>query len=172
MPRSMVYVIGYPGSGKTTALSKAITSPVANERDKPFKHIVYADGAIQLGASRAAFGGTDALPMNVQPAVLKWLPTSPEELIIAEGDRLGNTSFFQALGNLGVPLRIVLIDVTPLQARYRAWLRGHAFNEQWLAGRITKVDNLRRRWFYDIELVDGVKHADAVAEDLRTILYG
>ena len=172
MPRSMVYVIGYPGSGKTTALGKAITSPVATERVKPFKHIVYADGAIQLGASRPAFGGTDALPLNVQPAVLKWLPTSPEELIIAEGDRLGNTSFFQALGNLGVPLRIVLIDVTPLQARHRAWLRGHAFNEQWLAGRITKVDNLRRRWASHLELVNGVPRMEDVAEELRAIVYG
>jgi hypothetical protein len=169
---NMVYVIGYPGSGKTTAVARAITSPMIAEHVKPFKHIVYADGIVQLGANRAAFSGTDALPLNVQPAVLKWLPAAPEELIIAEGDRLGNDSFFRAVVNLGFALNIVLIDVTPLKAGYRTWLRGHDFDDRFWSGRITKVNNLKRRWNDRIHSIDGSQCMDDVASELQSIVYG
>jgi len=183
--KGVVYVIGYPGSGKTTAIGKAITAPVVAEHAKPFKHIVYDDGVVQLGANRAMFSGTDALPMNVQPSVLAWFRRASEvmtsergqslygeKLIIGEGDRLGNNSFFQTLDYLGVPLRIVLIDVTPLQARYRTWLRGHDFDGRFWAGRITKVDNLKRLWSNRIELIDGSQCMDGVALELHSVIYG
>jgi len=173
MPASgLVYVIGYPGSGKSTALALALQAPITAVHKTPFAHIAYADGTVQLGANRAAFSGTDALPLNVQPTVLKWLPSAPGRVIVAEGDRLGNDKFFRAVVGLGMCLRIVLIGVTELQARYRSWKRGHDFDGRFFRGRTTKVDNLERRWRNCMTSVDGTQPPEAVAADVRAALYG
>ena len=168
----LYYVIGYPASGKTTALGSAITARVATEHTKPFKHIAYEDGTVQIGARRTQFGGTDALPFNVQPKVLKWLPEAEASVIVGEGDRLCNDKFFNAVVEMGMPLKIVHIEVPELIARYRAWARRYELNESWLKSRRTKVDRVVRTWQNYVTRIDGRRDACAVANDLRHCIYG
>jgi len=168
---SLFYLIGYPASGKTTALGSAITASVVAEHTKPFKHIIYEDGTVQIGAKRALFGGTDALPLNVQPRVLKWLPEAQASVIVGEGDRLCNNKFFNAVVEMGMPLKIVHIEVPELLARYRAWKRGHELDEVWFKGRRTKVDRVARAWEKYVTRIDGRRDAWMVGRDLKDCIY-
>ena len=155
----LVYVVGYPGSGKTTAVRGALhevngEKPIRVER-KPFAHTIYPSGLVELGCEKDIYGGTDALPLNVQPKVVKWMKDVDIPVIVAEGDRLDNRKFFnEACGyNETFPdelqcddryLCFVHIKCPELTARTRAWERGSRFNESWLKGRISKVDSLVR----------------------------
>jgi hypothetical protein len=145
----LVYLIGEPGIGKTT-LMKAITAQLGGpvvEQNKPVHHLVYARNTIQLGRDRPDFGGTDALPMNVQPQVVEFLRSKPAHLILGEGDRLTNRKFFMEVGRF-LDLRVVwLVDMngSGIAERRRA-ARAHAVgkvqDEQWVRSRITKVRGL------------------------------
>ena len=152
--KKLTYLIGYPGSGKSTAMKSLLYGPFARE-SKPFKHIIYKSGAVQIGDIREEYSGTDALPMNVQPVVIEWLRETEYKNIYAEGDRLGNDKFFRAVLEAGFELDIILIDITELGSRYRVVQRsGREFNDAWFRGRLTKVDNLRKNWRKYIKVVD------------------
>ena len=68
MAREMVYVIGAPGVGKSTSVKRALPPPMM-EYGSPFAHAVMRGGTM-LGVLREPFGGTDALPLDVQPRVI------------------------------------------------------------------------------------------------------
>ena len=153
----LVYVVGYPGSGKTTAMQKAIGLADGFEHDRllqtePFAHTVYASGIVELGRQRTTYGGTDALPLNAQPVVEQWLSEIDVPVIVAEGDRLANRKFFNAACGYNEMnqecdsryLCFVHIKCPEIIARKRAWERGSRFNEAWLKGRISKVNSLVR----------------------------
>lgn len=145
--KRLLYIIGYPGAGKTSALREALDgAPEPDRIDKPFWHKIYP-GGIVLGRDRAGgFGGTDALPMNVQPAVLQFMAGLPAEtVVVAEGDRLGNDSFFTALG-AGWSIDVALLQVPRGTAAGRRMQRGSQMNPIWIRGRETKVDRLADRW--------------------------
>ena len=65
-----VYIIGYPASGKTTAVLSALNNLDPQLVVQPFKHMVYGDDITQLGYNRETYGGTDGLAFNVQPKVI------------------------------------------------------------------------------------------------------
>ena len=153
----LVYVVGYPGSGKTTAMQKAIGMEDVLEQDGlvqtvPFVHTVYPSGIVELGRQRDTYGGTDSLALNAQPVVEKWLSEIDVPVVVAEGDRLANRKFFDAACEYNNELQeclsrylcFVHIKCPELTARKRAWERGSRFNESWLKGRISKVDSLVR----------------------------
>ena len=52
----LVYVIGFPGCGKTTAMALALGSGGTEVYNKPFKHLLYTDGLVQLGMTREDYG--------------------------------------------------------------------------------------------------------------------
>jgi hypothetical protein len=174
--RNLLYVVGYPGSGKTTAVSTALGDEIVSVEREPFAHTVYAASIVELGFRRESFGGTDCLAMGVQPKVTQWLlGDAPAKLygcsmVIGEGDRLGNGKFFQSVYNMGWRLTLVHLALPEVSARQRAWERGSRFNESWLKGRISKVDNLvsgDRLAFYRI---DAMQPAETVGAELRYIL--
>ena len=148
----LVYVVGYPGCGKTTAMRGALWSIDKEVERKPFAHTIYPSGLVELGCDKDIYGGTDALPMNVQPTVTKWMKDVDIPVIVAEGDRLANRKFFEdaceydKMNQMSYSryLCFVHIKCPELTARKRAWERGSRFNESWLKGRISKVDNLVR----------------------------
>lgn len=168
---TLFYIIGYPASGKTTALTNAINSRVSRLHLKPFKHTHYDNGLIQIGAERDSFGGTDTLALNAQPKVLEGLSSATEGVYLGEGDRLANIKFFTAVKEAGVGLQIIHIDVPEIEAEYRAYRRGHSFNPTWFKGRLTKVNNLVR--FYrgkGLIQLDGKLPPDKVATALKEII--
>jgi hypothetical protein len=168
--RRLTYVIGYPGSGKTAALNGGLSCMGTTYMRHPFKHILYADGLVQLGMTRESYGGTDALPMNVQPAVVRWLGLRQPPRVVGEGDRLANGKFFHAVLLAGFNLTVVYVVVPELVAQYRAWRRGSRFADSWFRGRITKVNRLVSAWGQYIVIVDGTAEQAAVAEELRAII--
>lgn len=184
----MLYIVGVPGSGKTTTLRAALADHNTEATfTHPFLHTIHGwyhavqnvkglretARIIELGARRdGGFGGTDALPMNVQPKVVDWLEATQPAYVIAEGDRLGNAKFFRSVRELGYELDIVLLAVPPEAAERRRWLRARALgtqpqNEAWVRGRITKIHNLVERYEDDVTVIVGEFPPEETARMLR-----
>lgn len=148
-----MYVIGYPGSGKTTIVRAALAlldREVFIPAKAPVPHERYGD-VWHLGVNREPFGGTDALSMSIQPAAVDMLADMTVRgdcrVLLAEGDRLANNSFFAAVGGCGHRLTVIHIAVPVAVARARARERAAANGlnpqgETWWRGRVTKVNNL------------------------------
>lgn len=162
--KHLIYVIGEPGSGKSTLLA-ALLHGAGVENDKPFAFIRYL-GGIELGARREKFSGTDALPMNVQPTVVEWMRTQPDEtILIGEGDRLANDGFFLAAKEMGYDTMLYHLWVPPDIGEARRKTRGSNQNKSWIGGRITKVNNLAKRWHP--ERLDGRKSIEELVQRLK-----
>lgn len=161
--RNLLYLIGVPGAGKTTLLQHALNGLEPRHHSKPFAHLEYAH-AVQLGKSRDSFGGTDALPMNVQPLVARWLASTEHVHVLGEGDRLGNASFFTAVRLMGWALDVCLLDTPPAVAAHRRRQRGSNQNPVWLKGRQSKVAALVP---FVTLILDGNLPVDLLARQLR-----
>jgi hypothetical protein len=149
---TVVYVVGVPGAGKSTAVAAAINRlgwGVPEPRSKPFAHGWYPDpNAVVLGRQGAAFPGTDTLSLGVNPQAIEFVETSDVDTIVGEGDRLANNRFFVAAArSRGI---IVVALAIPSAAAYHRMLdRADRLGvdpqkESWWNGRATKVGNLRR----------------------------
>lgn len=139
--RTVTYLIGEPGAGKS-ALAAHLTRGLAHaDRDKPFAHRLYTCGVYELGKRRPDYPGTDALSMSVQPVVLEWLEQNKPFHVFGEGDRLGNGSFMEAVEGLGYAVNLWVIQ-GPEQADLHRRIRGSNQDPEWLAGRQSKVRNL------------------------------
>lgn len=154
----LVYLVGMPGVGKTTVMAellprlsstrRQLTTPIAHEVLLAEPETVV--GA-HLGIPRASFGGTDALAMNIQPRAAAWLVTHPYPLVLGEGDRLGNGSFFAVMAAADVDLQVVELVCDPAALEARRSGRGSHQDPTWLRGRATKLANLAGwvRWRVD-----------------------
>lgn len=169
MSRHLLYVIGVPGSGKTTLVRELVLGRRRRVVPKPFAHTVYEDGLVQLGRDRQGHGGTDALSMSVQPHVIAALQAGAWERILAEGDRLANTGFFAAAQGAGYGLTVVLLTLPAEAAAARRSARGTHQDERWLRGRESKVANL---WAWAKDNVADVRAFDATlsAAELAALL--
>lgn len=165
---NVVYIIGAPGSGKSTTVSLATRDwEHIIDWQRPFAHSVYAEG-IRLGRTEAQFPGTDTLSMSVNPLACEFVREN-DGLCVAEGDRLANSKFFYACPSL----TLIHLDVSVSVARERARKRAEQFgsrvqDESWWKGRVTKVDNLRARFPH--VSVDGSRTPELVASDVREII--
>lgn len=149
----VIYVIGYPGSGKTTMVRNALNllgREVFVPSGYPVPHERHGD-VWWLGVDRAPFGGTDALSMSIQPKAIAMLADLRERgdcrILLGEGDRLANAAYFGAIRQEGHTLTVLHLDIHPDEARTRATTRARTLgnepqSETWWRGRVTKTDNL------------------------------
>lgn len=166
--RPLLYLIGQPGSGKSTLFRTALAGATFTEERQPFLHLDFG-GGIELGGRREQFSGTDMLAMNVQPKVIQWLNQTPARAIIAEGDRLANDSFFRAVVSAGWQLRVVLLDCPDAVAAARRAARGSNQNPSWVAGRASKVRRLAVEWVMrSADRLDATRPPAELAEQLRS----
>lgn len=167
--KRFLYVIGAPGSGKTTLVEKCLAGIPFTYEPKPFAVRYYPSfpgNGCQLGSARKDFGGTDTLSMSVQPLVIEWLKCGFTNYIVAEGDRLGNDKFFSTVLADGWELTVVCLNTPPGLTLQRCQQRGSDQNLQWMEGRRTKVEKLTAKYCTDQWILDGRMSVDELAERL------
>jgi ribose 1,5-bisphosphokinase PhnN len=129
-----------------------------------------AAGGIDGRPIRGAFSGTDGLSLGINPRAIAWLSEDwlcPYRLVIAEGDRLANPAFIDAVRQHWALQVIVLTG--PAEAAQRRLSRGTTQNESWVKGRITKVQNLAAA--YGDAFVDASGSVDDTVELLRSAMF-
>lgn len=176
--KRLVYVVGPPAIGKSTAVAKAMESWPHVDVPRPIAHRVYVDHAaipptcvaVQLGGPHDMFPGTDRLSMSVLPKALDFLAPL-EGLVLAEGDRLAVWRFLDGARNLGYDVTLVALTAPADVILGRSAARGSAQNESWWLGRVTKVRNLVNRWDGTLVSIDADRPAVDVAADLADVLH-
>jgi hypothetical protein len=156
--RQMIYVVGEPGIGKSTAMAQATagwqraTEP--SEHGWPRRDLLWRPGvedwptAVELGYRRDTFSGTDALPMNAITGAIDYMAymatsASPEaDLVLAEGARLGVKRFLMSCVEYGWNVRVLYLSAPAEVAASRRKRRGSHQNEAWLRGARTRAERL------------------------------
>lgn len=155
MSKHALYLIGEPGVGKSyLAVELTFGHAITMECKQPFAHRHYHNGVTELGGRRERFPGTDTLSMAVQPEAVAFL-TDPtcSDLLLAEGDRLANDSYFEALERNGYQLNLFAL-VGPRVAARRREQRGSKQSAAFIKGRQTKVAALMERWSSRLTVAD------------------
>lgn len=153
----IICLIGAPATGKTTLFREMIkrtggelswwrcnVGTVVYHQHNKTKVIILGDYS-----KPGPFAGTDRLSMSVQPQaelfVEKRLKSEEPCAIMFEGDRLGNNSFLDKLDKLaGESLKVIELFASDEVLAARHTERKDTQTEKWLAGRTTKLANIRR----------------------------
>ncbi|AEJ94575.1 terminase small subunit [Mycobacterium phage ChrisnMich] len=151
MTPRMIYLVGQPGSGKSTlmaALTKGLVRSPWDEHTVP--HDVLVDrvtgevvGA-EIGKQRGAFSGTDALASSIIDKAVPWVQTQPYDVLLAEGARLANKRFIQAAADAGYAVMLGLLDHPDADTwrKRRSKALGREQNLSWVKGRLTSSRKL------------------------------
>ena len=143
---------GEPATGKSTIMRRVLEllgpgSPFAHGLCRFTLHSSVAGHPVSvLGMYEGeGFPGTDRLSMGVQPHAVSYLRSlSGPATVVFEGDRLFNGKFLTAAKGCG-PLEVYVIETDPaLLSMRHALARADTQSETWLAGRRTKVANIKR----------------------------
>lgn len=133
MTRSL-YIIGAPGSGKSTAMAHLLEGwaigPYLKWTSREMfghylEHPEKGRGAY-LGHLRPEYPGTDALSLSAGPRVVEWLEALPLlglDWVFGEGTRLSHMGFLAALAE-ATDLTLVYLEVDPDVAAQRRVARG------------------------------------------------
>ncbi|AYP69993.1 terminase small subunit [Mycobacterium phage CRB2] len=181
MTNRLIYLVGQPGSGKSTLMADLTAHfdrhHIGAAPDYPVAHDVLTsrpDGRVvgaELGVRRQHFGGTDALPSSIIEKAVPWIETTPYQLVLAEGARLANRRFIQAAINGSYQPVIVLLDHPQAEEwrKARSEELGRTQDPSWVKGRLTSSRRLAE-WAKDqaIEVIEG--HPDEIAAQLGEII--
>jgi len=147
-----IYLIGQPGSGKTT-LTKEFQKSWAkvNMSDRPFKHQEWEAPELgkvySLGWDREHFSGTDTLGNTVIKYVEAFYDQASREVnyIYGEGDGLANGTYFDIAERYGTLYLFYLATndkIAQARREARSAETGKTQNPTWVKGRVTKHKNL------------------------------
>lgn len=149
--RRAVYLIGGPGTGKSTALRHILKGVRLDEPgpvDPKFPLLTgqsFRDSSgVYLGKRGGKFPGTDRLSMAVSPQAVDWaLSNRVPEIVIGEGARLGNAKFLAALSSsTDLIVGHLITDEHVVAGRFRK--RGSEQSDSWVKGRRTAAENTAR----------------------------
>ena len=140
----LLYIVGGPAAGKTT-LMRALTRPYSRTpMAEPLPHdqlkLMGKVVGCELGVQRDAFGGTDALAMNIAPTARAMMAARPYPVVLGEGNRLGNASFLGACRSLGYVVVLAVLDGP--DSLYESRWRARTQNEKWAKGARTQARRL------------------------------
>ncbi|QHB37309.1 terminase small subunit [Mycobacterium phage BirdsNest] len=180
MTDRLIYLIGAPGSGKSTLMAR-LTSHLEREPQTggPVAHdlLRFLDGVVagaEIGRRRELFGGTDALPASIIEKAIPWVQSRPYELLLAEGARLANQRFLMAAREAGYEVHLAHLDhpdVEEWRAK-RSEEIGKVQDASWVKGRTTASAKLAEHFVRHPEL--GVRvyngHPDRLIEELESQL--
>lgn len=147
----LIPIIGMPGTGKTTLMRRWMKTRKWHQ-ETPVKLLdsyVSDDGTIRLFGKyddEETFAGTDRLSMAVQPVVIDYLKSYPNDVIIFEGDRLTSVSLFKEALKLGYDLNIIILNVDDEIREQRYKERGSEQSEKFIEGRRTKIENIKNEF--------------------------
>ena len=171
----MVYLIGEPGSGKTTAARKLIEQlGAAFAVPGPAKAMVFPETkTLVLGHyDERTFSGTDTLSYTAADAVADFIRTQADALgvtrIFGEGDRLANSGFLNDCA-LVCDLTVACLTVSPNTAEKRRLERGSNQNQTWIKGRASKIRRLAAE-FKAEEISADIASPAEVAKKLAELL--
>jgi|SRR5690606_15222233 len=140
----MIYMIGEPGSGKSTLMARLTEPWSRHPADGQPRRDLLLEGetvrGVELGKRRAGgFSGTDALGSSVITVAERWLYQHEAPIVLGEGARLGNARFLKAGVDAGYRVTLVLLEHGD-SARWRAARSealGRTQNAAWVKGRAT-----------------------------------
>lgn len=180
-------IIGVPGVGKTTLvrqLMKELGGIISSGRLGLCDYTGVLEGRHihVLGKYEEGdfFGGTDKLSHSVLPDAKCLVEDATDNsVIIFEGDRLANAAFFtfckQRCTGLG-DFRLAVLTLNPALLKERrdarAFEYGKTQNPTWLAGRESKVRNLRTQFNGEIWPVDNNKLVSLTVENFAKWIRG
>lgn len=145
-----VYLVGPPGVGKTTLMRELkapyLEGPAERAWDRSLLWLtpLYAAdrmAGVELGRTRDAFGGTDALGMAVMPQAKAWMEAAPlPGLVLGEGARLGTVPFLDLLASRA-DLTVVHLTAKPAALTARRLARGSRQDPTWMRGAESRARN-------------------------------
>lgn len=145
MRTGATYIVGAPGSGKSTLMAQLLQGWTVGPYEKwtsreMFGHLLTTEmlgepyTAAYLGHLRPEYPGTDALSLSVAPQAILWLEALPLlglDHIYGEGVRLGHFGFLSALAAV-TDLTVIYLEVDPeVAAQRRAERGGKQLSEKW-----------------------------------------
>lgn len=175
--RQLVYLIGAPGSGKSTLMRELtsrwsrVPSEAGLTRDLLLSPQTSYLEAVELGRRRAQFGGTDALGMAVIGQAIEWMIEQTEtDLVFAEGARLGNRRFLATAAATGYAVLLGFLDHanTSDWRTAREQQLGRRQNSSWVAGRATAARNLANDPPDGVTVLSG--HPDTLKWELEGLI--
>lgn len=97
----LIYLIGLPGTGKSTVMKEFMSRFDGWVQDRPIDlldtHVCGNVRVLGKYEEGETFSGTDRLSMAVAPKAIEYFTSNPEEIIIGEGDRLNNKAVFNSV---------------------------------------------------------------------------
>lgn len=150
---SSIYIIGGPGSGKSTLMAQLLEGWEVGPYQKwtsreMFGHYLVhpSQGAgAYLGHLRPDYPGTDALSLSVAPQALAWLDSIPLlglDWVFGEGTRLSHMGFLLALASC-TDLTVIYLEIDPEEAARRRLARGgKLLSEHYCKVATTKAKNV------------------------------